>query len=72
MRRTTAVALLTLLVLPAACKKTGDGEYQVNVPKVVTEKETVRTPTVEVKKETSMVITPKIVVKKPPRDTTRP
>ena len=68
--RTTA-ALLSLLALVTACKKTGDGEYQVQVPKVETETKTVRTPQVEVKKETTMVVTPKIEVKKPPRDTTR-
>jgi hypothetical protein len=60
---------LGLLVLTAACKKTGEGEYQVEVPKLETETKTIRTPELEVTKETSMVVTPKIEVKKPPRDT---
>lgn len=69
--RSSLIVTLFLLVLPAACKKTGDGEYQVQVPKISTETTTLRTPTVEVKKETTTVVTPKIEVKKPPRDTTR-
>ncbi len=69
--RSRYVVILSVLLLPAACKKTGEGEYQVQVPKITTETATVRTPTLEVKKETTTVVTPKIEVKKPPRDTTR-
>lgn len=65
------IVLGLLVVATAACKKTGEGEYQVEVPKLETETKTVRTPQIEVTKETSMVVTPKIEVKKPPRDTLR-
>lgn len=68
--RAPSLIALGLLVLTAACKKTGEGEYQVEVPKIETETKTIRTPDIEVTKETSMVVTPKIEVKKPPRDTT--
>ena len=67
--RAPRLIVLGLLVLTAACKKTGEGEYQVEVPKLETETKTIRTPELEVSKETSMVVTPKIEVKKPPRDT---
>lgn len=60
-----AVALLTLT---AACKKTGDGEYEVQKPVIGTVTDTVRTPTIEVGKETTSVVTPDVQIKK---DTTK-
>ena len=59
-----AVALLTLSA--AACKKTGEGEYEVQKPVVGTQTDTVKTPSVEVGKETTSVVTPKVV-----KDTTQ-
>jgi len=73
-----AVTLAALASL-AACKKTGDGEYEVQKPVIGTTTDTVHTPTVsvgtdttnvvtpkvEVKKDTSKVVTPKVTVKKP-------
>ena len=61
-----AVALLTLST--AACKKTGEGEYEVQKPVVGTVTDTVKTPTVEVGKETTSVVTPDVDIKK---DTTK-
>ena len=61
-----AVALLTLST--AACKKTGEGEYEVQRPTVGTTTDTVRTPSVEVGRETTQVVTPDVDVKK---DTTQ-
>jgi hypothetical protein len=43
---TVAVALAALTTL-SACKKTGDGQYEVQKPVVGTESDTVNTPTVE-------------------------
>jgi hypothetical protein len=60
-----------------ACKKTGDGEYEVQKPAVGTTTDTVHTPTVEtgtvkdtinvptVKSEKKEVNVPKVEVKKP-------
>ena len=73
-----AVTLAALASL-AACKKTGDGEYEVQKPVIGTTTDTVHTPTVsvgtdttnvvtpkvEVKKDTARVVTPKVTVKKP-------
>lgn len=43
---TLALALATLTTL-SACKKTGDGQYEVQKPVIGTESDTVNTPTVE-------------------------
>jgi len=43
---TVAVTLAALTTL-SACKKTGDGQYEVEKPVVGTETDTVNTPTVE-------------------------
>jgi len=53
------VALLALSTV--ACKKTGEGEYEVQKPVVGTETDTVRTPTIEMAKDTINVVTPKVV-----------
>ena len=57
-----AVAILTLTT--AACKKTGEGEYEVQKPVVGTQTDTVRTPSVQVGRETTTVVTPDVQVKK--------
>ena len=56
-RLTIGVALLALC---SACKKTGEGEYQVQTPnvKVGTDTHTVRTPTVEVGRDTHVIERP--------------
>ena len=73
-----AVTLAALASL-AACKKTGEGEYEVQKPVIGTQTDTVHTPTVsvgtdtthvvtpkvEVKKDTAKIVTPKVTVKKP-------
>jgi hypothetical protein len=40
-------AAIAALVLTSGCKKTGEGEYQVDKPVVGTETDTVQTPSVE-------------------------
>ena len=54
-----------LLALPlAACKKTGDNEYQVKTPTIGTETRTVTTPSVDVGTRTDTINTPVIGTKK--------
>jgi len=58
---------VALLVLPlAACKKTGDNEYQVKTPdvNVTTDSHTVRTPDVDVGTKTDTISTPVVGTKK--------
>lgn len=66
-RAAVAVALAAVASL-AACKKTGEGEYEVQKPVVGVQTDTVHTPSVEVGTDTHKVVTPKVEVKK---DTTR-
>jgi hypothetical protein len=47
----------------SACKKTGDGEYQVEKPVVGTQTDTIHTPTVEVGTDTAKVKVPTVQVK---------
>src|ERR1044072_6444993 len=68
-RPTMRKALLgvALLVLPtAACKKTGENEYQVKTPdvNVSTDSHTVRTPDVDVGTKTDTISTPVVGTKK--------
>ena len=60
MRALTVIGLA--LLVATACKKTGEGEYQVQTPevKVSTDTHTVRTPTVEVTRDTHVVERPTI------------
>lgn len=69
--RISAAAIVSLVVLVGACKKTGEGEFQVQVPEVGTDTKTVRTPDVDIGKETTMVVTPTIDIDKRGKDTTR-
>ena len=58
---------VALLVLPlAACKKTGDNEYQVKTPdvNVSTDTHTIRTPSVDVGTKKDTISTPVVGVKK--------
>jgi hypothetical protein len=73
---TLAVAIAALSTL-SACKKTGEGQYEVQKPVVGTETDTVNTPSVEtgtvkdtinvpkVETEKKEVTLPKVDVKKP-------
>jgi hypothetical protein len=47
----------------SACKKTGDGEYQVEKPVVGTQTDTIHTPTLQVGTDTAKVTVPKVQVK---------
>ena len=77
MRKISLVAAVALLAATSACKKTGEGEYQVEKPVVGTQTDTVNTPSVEtgtvkdtvsvpeVKTEKKEVNLPKVEVKTP-------
>ncbi len=60
MRKLAAVAAVMAVVSISACKKTGDGEYQVEKPVVGTQTDTIHTPTVQVGTETTTVAVPKV------------
>ena len=54
-----------LLALPlAACKKTGDNQYQVQTPTIGTDTHTVTTPSVDVGTKTDTISTPVVGTKK--------
>lgn len=69
MRKLTIAALATVAILSTACKKTGEGEYQVQTPdidaSVSTDTNTIKTPTVDagMKKDTIVVDRPTVDVK---------
>jgi hypothetical protein len=63
-RKLAAVAAAIAVVSISACKKTGDGEYQVEKPVVGTQTDTIHTPTVDVGTQTTTVAVPKVEVKK--------
>ncbi|MDB4871128.1 MAG: hypothetical protein JWL97_2132 [Gemmatimonadales bacterium] len=63
MRKLAAVAAVMAVVSISACKKTGDGEYQVEKPVVGTQTDTIHTPTLEVGTDTAKVTVPKVQVK---------
>ena len=69
MRKFIAVVALTAVSALGACKKTGEGEYQVKTPdvEVKTDTHTVQTPSVDVgtKKDTLVVDRPTVDVKTP-------
>jgi hypothetical protein len=54
-----------LIALPlAACKKTGENEYQVQTPTIGTDTQTVRTPDVDVGSKVDTINTPVVGTKK--------
>jgi hypothetical protein len=63
-RKIAAVAALMAVVSVSACKKTGEGEYQVEKPVVGTVTDTINTPSVEVGTDSTTVAVPKVEVKK--------
>ena len=46
--RTLTAAVLLLTIASTACKKTGEGEYEVEKPVVGTQTDTINTPSVDV------------------------
>jgi len=62
-RKLAVVAAVMAVVSISACKKTGDGEYQVEKPVVGTQTDTIHTPTVDVGIDTAKVKVPTVQVK---------
>ncbi len=65
MRKLLAVAAVMAVVSISACKKTGEGEYQVEKPVVGTQTDTINTPSVDVGSDTVAVKVPTVDVKTP-------
>ena len=61
-RKLAAVAAVLAVVAISACKKTGEGEYQVEKPVIGTVTDTINTPSIEVGTNTTTVATPKVVM----------
>lgn len=61
MRKLAVVAAAMAIVSISACKKTGEGEYQVEKPVIGTQTDTIHTPTIDVGTNTTTVAVPKIV-----------
>lgn len=62
--RKVVLAAAVLAVSLTACKKTGEGEYQVEKPVIGTVTDTINTPTVDVRTDTASVAVPKVDVRK--------
>ncbi len=63
MRKLAAVAAIVAVVSISACKKTGEGEYQVEKPVVGTQTDTINTPSIDVGTDSATVNVPKVEVK---------
>ena len=63
-RKLAVVAAVMAVVSISACKKTGEGEYQVEKPVVGTQTDTIHTPTVDVGSDTARVTVPNVDVRK--------
>ena len=62
MRKFAVVAAVLAVVSVSACKKTGEGEYQVEKPVVGTQTDTIHTPSVDVGTQTTTAAVPKVVM----------
>ena len=61
------IALVVLALsagVVAGCRKNADGDMVIKTPRMETQTDTVKMPTVEMSKDTIMTITPTVVVKK--------
>ena len=63
MRKLAFAVALTAVATLGACKKTGEGEYQVEKPVVGTQTDTVHTPSVDVGAKTDTITTPTVGTK---------
>ena len=64
MRKLTLAAGIAALVVTSACKKTGEGEYQVEKPTVGTTTDTVETPSIETGTVKDTLSVPKVTTEK--------
>ena len=59
-RKLAAVAAVMAVVSISACKKTGEGQYQIEKPVIGTQTDTIHTPTIDVGTQTTTVAVPKV------------
>jgi hypothetical protein len=64
MRKLTLAAGIAALIVTGACKKTGEGEYQVEKPTVGTTTDTIHTPSVETGTVKDTINVPKVTTEK--------
>ena len=64
MRKLTLLMAGLVLTAGTACKKTGEGEYQVERPVIGTQTDTIHTPTVDVGTKKDTVNVPKVTTEK--------
>ena len=64
MRKLAVVAAVMAVVSISACKKTGEGEYQVEKPVVGTQTDTIHTPSIDVGTDTARVTVPNVDVRR--------
>lgn len=64
MRNLTLAAGIAALVITGACRKTGEGEYEVQKPTVGTTTDTVHTPSVETGTVKDTIDVPKVTTEK--------
>ena len=64
MRKLAFAVVLTAVTTLGACKKTGEGQYEVEKPVVGTQTDTVNTPSVDVGTKSDTITTPTVGTKK--------
>ena len=64
MRKLTLAAGIAAFVVTSACKKTGEGEYEVQKPTVGTTTDTVHTPSIETGTVKDTIDVPKVTTEK--------
>lgn len=64
MRNLTLAAGIAALVITGACRKTGEGQYEVQKPTVGTTTDTVHTPSVETGTAKDTITVPKVTTEK--------
>lgn len=64
MNRIAITVALAAIATLAACKKTGEGEYEIQRPTIGTTTDTIRTPSVEIGRDTARVVTPNVDVRR--------
>ena len=62
--RTLTAAVLLLTIASTACKKTGEGEYEVEKPVVGTQTDTINTPSVDVGTTKDTINVPTVTTEK--------
>jgi hypothetical protein len=72
MRNATLAAAIAAFVLTSACKKTGEGEYQVEKPVIGTETDTMQTPSVETGTVKDTISVPEVDVSTEKKEVTLP